>query len=351
MAVVINYAHTFGGLSSPIPTSYLDDNYDDVSSALASLNTFGNYYVDTGATNAYAITTAVGETLVLSAGLLIQFKASNANTGASTLSINGGPAKSIVNLDGTALAFNQIVGSQITTVQYDGARFVYVGGIAVMAAGGGTYIRFYMGGTHCGTFNPSSYFKASNSGTYIGVTSNYHELNQSANEYIQRVNNSHASDPYGFRMTFSAAAPNNTSNIFAEYVDSSATRAQIRSNGGLANFSANNVNLSSVDAKESFESLDKSWDKIAEIRKSIQAFKYKDATNKEHESSWCVAPMAEDVESHFPEYVVPFSEKDGVVMKGVREQPLIWEILANLIDEVNDLKEENLILKSSIQGR
>lgn len=80
-----------------------------------------NYAVDTGSANAYAV--ALAPAPVLQAGLSFQFKAVHANTGASTLAVNGGSAKAITKSGTTALAGAEISAGQIVHVTYDGTQF------------------------------------------------------------------------------------------------------------------------------------------------------------------------------------------------------------------------------------
>ncbi len=79
------------------------------------------YAADTGSANAYAVTLSPAPTIV--AGSLVVFKAANANTGASTLAVNGGAATAIKKQGSTALASGDIAAGQIVTVVYDGTNF------------------------------------------------------------------------------------------------------------------------------------------------------------------------------------------------------------------------------------
>lgn len=79
---------------------------------------YGN---DTGAANAYAITLSPAPTIA--AGFRCYFLAAHANSGASTLSVNGGAAKAITKSGTTALAGAEISANQIVQVVYDGTRF------------------------------------------------------------------------------------------------------------------------------------------------------------------------------------------------------------------------------------
>jgi hypothetical protein len=81
-----------------------------------------SYSADTGTANAYAITLSPTPTLV--AGFKVRFKAANANTGASTLTVNGGSAIAIkANGPTTALVANNILANQIIELTYDGTEW------------------------------------------------------------------------------------------------------------------------------------------------------------------------------------------------------------------------------------
>lgn len=104
--------------------SLIDGDLTTLRDPLLALGTFANYYTDTGAANAYAITVSSPQTVALAAGLAIQFKATNANTGASTLQINALATKNILTAQGTALAPGQIPAGGVISVIYDGTQFV-----------------------------------------------------------------------------------------------------------------------------------------------------------------------------------------------------------------------------------
>ena len=77
---------------------------------------------DTGTANAYAITVSPAPTL--STYSWFSFKALYANTGASTLAVNGGAAKNIYKYGGTLdLSGGEIQAGQIVRVIYDGTQF------------------------------------------------------------------------------------------------------------------------------------------------------------------------------------------------------------------------------------
>lgn len=80
------------------------------------------YSADTGAANAYVVTLSPVPA-AYTTGMVINFKAANANTGASTVNVNGLGTKNITKEGATALAANDIVVGQLVTIIYDGTEF------------------------------------------------------------------------------------------------------------------------------------------------------------------------------------------------------------------------------------
>jgi len=103
----------------------------------SSTNT--NYASDTGAANAYVVTLSPVPG-AYTAGMLVQFKASNANTTTSTVNVNSLGAKTIVKPDGSALSANEIKSGQIVELEYDGTNFQMISpsGIALTSTGDGS---------------------------------------------------------------------------------------------------------------------------------------------------------------------------------------------------------------------
>lgn len=81
-----------------------------------------NYQADTGTANAYAVALSPAATAYVQ-GQVVHFKPANANTGASTLALNGMSTKAIKKGGSAALDAGDIVANQIVTVIYDGTNF------------------------------------------------------------------------------------------------------------------------------------------------------------------------------------------------------------------------------------
>ena len=100
------------------------------------------YAPDTGAANAYVVTLSPAPS-AYTAGMVVNFLATNANTTTSTLNVNGLGAKTLVKDVSTNLAAGDIAAGQMVTAIYDGTNFQVtsdlgnvVGGIVPLAEGG-----------------------------------------------------------------------------------------------------------------------------------------------------------------------------------------------------------------------
>lgn len=84
------------------------------------------YGVDSGSANAYVVTISFGGTFSLTTGYLVRFNAVNANTGISTLNVNGTGALSVLGQTGLALSGGEILSTGPTWVQYTGSAWQIV---------------------------------------------------------------------------------------------------------------------------------------------------------------------------------------------------------------------------------
>jgi len=106
------------------------------------------------------------------------------------------------------------------------------------------------------------------------------------------------SAPYGIEVQYSGAAPNGTGNPFLECFDTGATRVVFRSNGGLANYSANNANLSDQREKKDIALAPNYLGKICQI--PVKTFLFNDQTD----SDLNLGVIAQDVQAVCPELVM-----------------------------------------------
>jgi hypothetical protein len=165
------------------------------------------------------------------------------------------------------------------------------------AAVGVAYMGFNQGGTERARITGNGYLKASNTGSYGSTTSSSNEFNSNQADWTLVLRNTHSSAPYGHYVEYVGTSPNSTGSEFLYCRDSSTIRTTIRSNGGLANFQANNVNLSDERTKKDIIPLESYWDKFKAIE--IVKFKYKDQTHDDFN----IGVIAQQVESVAPEFV------------------------------------------------
>ena len=120
--------------------------------------------------------------------------------------------------------------------------------------------------------------------------------------------------PYGFRIQHDTDS-NGTGNEFLYCLGAANLRASIRSNGGIANYQANDVSLSDSRMKSDIKPLGSYWNKIKSLE--IVTFKYNDQTHSDDN----IGLIAQQVESVAPELVDVdgFGETpaDGVPLKTI----------------------------------
>jgi len=252
-------------------------------------------------------------------------------------------------------------------------RISLYGDAAVSAVDGkANPLAFYAGSAERARITSGGYFKASNTGTYTGATGAYHEFNSNFSDYIVWTKNSVASGPFGIRVQYSAATPNGTGNEFLVCDDSTATRMTVRSNGGIANYSANDVNLASDERlKKDISPLESTWNRLKAVE--VVNFRYKDSNEGD---PLLYGVIAQQVQPIVPELVVVTKEAqeaveskdaildaDGNVVEpavaakeatpeyyGIREQPMYWlaiKALQEAMARIETLEAEVAALKGA----
>tara|TARA_R110000868_G_scaffold331496_3_gene592481 strand:+ start:1224 stop:2132 length:909 start_codon:yes stop_codon:yes gene_type:complete len=144
------------------------------------------------------------------------------------------------------------------------------------------------------------------------------DVNSATADFTVTVANSNAA-PYGFFLKYAAATPNGTSNSFLDLRDNSAVRAQLYSNGGLANFSGNNVNLSDRREKTNFAPAKSYLPIICAI--PIQTFNFIDQ-NLADDPGLTLGIVAQDVQAVAPELV---TESDWGTMEEPKPRLSIYQ--------------------------
>jgi hypothetical protein len=169
--------------------------------------------------------------------------------------------------------------------------------IGLFLVSGSDTMGFSTGNTERMRLTQGGFLKASNDGSYYSSTGGYHEIKSNLSDNTLIMWNSSAS-PTGMFINYTAT-PNNTGNVFLNFYDGNVSnkRFAVRSNGGIENYQANNVNLSDERTKKDITPLESYWDKFKAIE--IVKFKYKDQTHDDFN----IGVIAQQVEKIAPEFV------------------------------------------------
>jgi hypothetical protein len=124
-----------------------------------------------------------------------------------------------------------------------------------------------------------------------------HEINSNRDNWTTVVYNSHASSPFGILLEYAANPNNSGSYPFYFNVQGVGKKIAFRSDGGIENIQANDVNLSDIRVKKDIAPLASYWDKFKDIE--VVTFKYKDQTHDDDNIGF----IAQQVESVAPEFI------------------------------------------------
>jgi hypothetical protein len=265
---------------------------------------------------------------------------------------NNGDVK-IIGIDGgagiTALTFDMSEAGAATFNNLVAVAAGSAGAPTLRGTDTNTGLFFPSGGVTCFTQNGVEAARVTAAGQLLvnttailsGSAAKLQVLQTVTNEWSQRINNTAAS-PYGFTIGYSSASPNGTANQFIYCTDSVAARFGVYSNGGVLNYSANNVNLSDRNAKKDITlHTDNEWHCVKAWE--IVDYRYKDQAD---DSPAKIGVIAQQIQEHCPDLVNVFQEQadaveevlgeDGEVVTeakaaveeriGVNEAQMMWKV-------------------------
>ena len=165
------------------------------------------------------------------------------------------------------------------------------------------------------------------------ITSNgqFTQIGNLNGDVIGNIINSNSSSPYGLSIYFNSAAPNNSSSFLIYSGDNTAARFVAMSNGGIKNYSANNVNLSDETVKKDITLAGNYLDKICAI--PVKTFLYKDQSDTDLN----LGVIAQDVQAVAPELTTQadWGTKENPEIKlSVYESDLMFALMKS-IQELN----------------
>jgi hypothetical protein len=206
---------------------------------------------------------------------------------------------------------------------------------------------FYTQNTERVRINNNGRFLLGRSSTRSGELSSFTGSPDDGGWTIESVNTRSSGTLNGVISYFPNSAPNNATSAFYQGTDGT-SRFEVRSNGGIANYSANNVNLSDRREKTNFAPSKSYLDVICSI--PVQTFNYIDQ-NLEEDAGLTLGVVAQDVQAIAPELVMESNwgtEEDPkmrlsiyqtdlqyALMKCIQEQQAIIESLKARLDAAN----------------
>jgi hypothetical protein len=203
---------------------------------------------------------------------------------------------------------------------------------------------FLNGGTERARINSSGNLLVGASST---VDSERLNVTQSGQFPIIYANNTNATNAYGIRANLATYFFNTTSFLF-DGIEFSNLRFRVYSNGGIANYSGNDVNLSDEREKKDIELAPNYLDKICQI--PVKTFLYINQTNTEK----TLGVVAQDVQAIAPELVdeTDWSENaDGSKMRlSIYQTDLqyaLMKAIQELKAELDSVKAELATLKGA----
>ena len=204
-----------------------------------------------------------------------------------------------------------------------------------------------------GDGNPRAWMGAGNSNDLfrVGTTSTntdawMHQISysQTSRGIIGFTNDTSAGNPNGIIIKYTASDSNTGSDNFLNCSSNTAFRAAIRNNGGLANYQANNANLSDRREKTNFAPAGEYLTKICAI--PVQTFNYIDQ-DLENDAGLTLGVVAQDVQEIAPELITESdwgtsdnpkmrlsiyqTDLQYALMKCIQEQQAIIETLTTRI--------------------
>ena len=192
-----------------------------------------------------------------------------------------------------------------------------------------SYTGTLTGGTGVVNIGSGQVVKDASGNLLVGVASSFYgervtivQPTAGKNTNVQRNT---SATPFGMAIEYSAISPNSTSSYFINGSDATTTRFEFRSNGGLANYSANNVNLSDERTNSNIINAGSYLAKICAI--PVRIFKYKDQTD----DLLNLGVIAQEVEAVAPELVdvSGFGEtpEDGIPLKAIYQTDLQYALM------------------------
>jgi hypothetical protein len=208
--------------------------------------------------------------------------------------------------------------------------------------------------------------KLTSTGSYYGASSAYHESRIATANHVVHLFNHNASSGsiYGIQITYDQQSKgSSTSDEYIYCNDSGAVRMSVRGNGGIANYSGNNVNLCDEREKKNIVNLDSTWDCLKHWE--LKKFHYNEDADAD---DLRYGVIAQQVADYCPEVISEWVKqkaepsklddegneiepaKEEVVRMAVKEQQMMWMAIKALQEaqlRIETLEAEVAALKGA----
>jgi hypothetical protein len=162
-----------------------------------------------------------------------------------------------------------------------------------------------------------------------------------SNKYTAIFRNSNIT-PYGIGIKYTAGSPNGSNQWFLFGTDSTTTRFYFRSDGGLGNYSANNVNLSDRNVKKDIAPAAGTWDCLKAWE--IVNYRYKDQPD---DADLNMGVIAQQIAESCPEVITVFQAAKQATKGlpaqeeriGVKEQQMVWMAIKALQEAMERIEQ------------
>ena len=178
---------------------------------------------------------------------------------------------------------------------------------------------FGLGTAEAGKFDSSGRLLVGTSTSLSNYLSQTNYAGSASNGVL--INSSATSGDGSYMLTLMRSSSPNDTTPAVYFVDSVGTRFQVRNNGGIVNYQANNANLSDRNTKKDISPAAGTWNCIKQWE--IVNYRYKDQPD---DADLNLGVIAQQVAESCPEVITVFEEaKDDQPEKlGIKEQQMYW---------------------------
>ncbi len=156
------------------------------------------------------------------------------------------------------------------------------------------------------------------------------------------ITNSHATNPFGLAVLYTNASPNNNTNTFLVANDASVSRFIVYSNGGISNFSANNVNLSDSTTKRDISKAGSFWKTVKNT--PVVYYRYKDESSA---NPLKIGVLAQDVQKSDASLVTTWGKVNDVMKLGVKDGEVPYVLWGTLQEAMQRIEVLEAVIKNN----